>query len=113
MYLNYLYFKEICRGKQNIEVGLVIDVSATISAKEYLKVKQFAQKIVRNITISPTGNHISYTTFSERAIKEIACNTFTNTDDFANRIANINQHGDFTNIEDCLLYTSPSPRDRG
>ena len=111
MYL--IIFQEICHKTQNIEVALVIDVSSSISPKNYLKVKEFAQKIVRNITISPTGNHISYTTFSEKAIKEIKCNTFTNTDDFENRISNIKQHGSFTNIEDCLLYTSPSPRDRG
>ncbi|CAH1788338.1 unnamed protein product [Owenia fusiformis] len=88
-------FEPICPGTQ-ADVAFVIDSSGSITADNFIKVKEFVNSVVAYLDIGSETIHVGVISFSDIARVEFNLNAFSTAEDVVNAINGITQLNDGT-----------------
>ena len=81
------------------EFTLVLDVSKSISPRQWLNVKTISKGIIETIGIQKLENRVGLVTFSDFAKKEIFCDDNVTVEYFKRVIEGLEQSGEYGNLE--------------
>ena len=90
-----------------MDLAFIVDTSDSISAGDFVLVKEFMTETIGRMEIGPTGNHIAAVSFGNTAEVFMRFDTVTGADlnrrNLANIFANFTKNGGLTRIDLALL----------
>lgn len=97
---NSFFFSAEC--KEYINLAFVMDMSSSITSKNYPKEKDFVKKVADTFSISPTKTDVGVVTYNRDAKLWISFGQYNNNDDFKKAVDAIPYWGGSTRIDNGL-----------